>query len=101
VPRPAGDSMFKADGTMKTPQELLAEQAARHKRLMVKMLGEHDPKLIGAIEQERYRRTQGPPSRPKRRRGSRKTKLLILRISYLILIVFLLILIYVVFLERW
>ena len=101
MPQTDDDSVLKTDGTVKTPQELFAEQAARHKRLMVRVLGEYDPKLIGEVERERYRRTPKPPSRSKRRVGSQKMKLLVLRVCYLVLIAFLLILIYVVILDRW
>lgn len=99
VPNTTGENVFKTDGTMKTSRELLAEQAARHKRLMLKMIGEYDPKLVRAIERERYHRIPKSQIRSGRRMRAR-TKLLILRVCYLILVVFLLILIYIAILER-
>ena len=100
IPKTAGENIFKTDGTMKTSHELLAEQAARHKRLMMKMIGEYDARLVGEIQQERYRRISKSQIRP-RRPMRRKTKLLILRICYSILVIFLLIIIYIAFLGRW
>jgi len=45
---------LKPDGSRKTRRELLAEQAAKNKRMVLKAIRECDPDLAADIEQSRY-----------------------------------------------
>jgi len=47
-------ALIKPDGSRKTRRELLAEQAAKNKRMVLQAIRECDPKLAAQIEQKRF-----------------------------------------------
>ncbi|RKY62238.1 MAG: hypothetical protein DRP95_01825 [Candidatus Latescibacterota bacterium] len=51
--RDAG-ALIKPDGSRKTRKELLAEQAAKNKRMVLQAIRECDPELAARIEQKRF-----------------------------------------------
>ncbi|MBI4531574.1 MAG: hypothetical protein HY709_08625 [Candidatus Latescibacteria bacterium] len=95
--------MLKSDGTPKTHQELIAERAARNKRRLLRAIRECDPKLVELIEKERYRHVrsqhEGEFILPSGRRPH-TMRLLILKGCYIVTILFMLLLIYVMVLEK-
>jgi len=47
-------ALIKPDGSRKTRKELLAEQAAKNKRMVLQAIRESDPELAAKIEQKRF-----------------------------------------------
>jgi len=87
---PDREKMRRADGTMMSSTEWLAERAARNKRLILKAIEECDPRLVALIQKERF---YGGASHPalgvdgRYALRSRKIKLLLLKIAYVIAVV--------------
>ena len=91
-----------SEGRPRSDHERFAERAARNKRLILKAIGECDPKLVRLIEKTRYQ-TDGkdlPPPKLKWKGGNRRTKLLILKGCYIATLILIALLIYLVMLQR-
>lgn len=89
---------------IKSSRERFAEKVARNKRLILRAIGECDPKLVTLIERERFPggQQQLPNNTlpPKAKAGPNKTKNPLLKICFGITLIFVLLLIYVVLLQK-
>ena len=94
---PNREEMLRADGTMRSFTEWLAERAARNKRLILKAIEECDPGLVALIQEERfYGGTPHPPFDVDGRYALRSSriKLLLLKIAYVLAVVCIFLLVY-------
>ena len=98
------EDLFPKDNPLKSPREQLAEKVARNKRLILRAIGGCDPKLVDLIEKERFpRQTQDPlppMAMPIAPSGQRTFKDLVLKVSYVVALVFVLLIIYLVLLQN-
>ena len=98
------EDLLPKDNPLKSPQEQLAEKVARNKRLILRAIGECNPKLVHLIEQERFpRQTQDPlppMAMPIAPSGHQTFKDLVLKASYVVALVLVLLIIYLVLLQN-
>ena len=71
------EDLIRPDGRPKSYLELLAEKAARNKRLVLKAIEECDPHLVQLIQAQRFLKKED--ARPPRRTGWR---VILLRVGY-------------------
>ena len=94
----------REDGTSKEPGELFAEKVARRKRMILKTIGEYDPRLVRLIDEQRFqgdfKETERPKFEIKKRPNWERYHLLMLKAGYAATVVVIILLIYLGFIQK-
>jgi len=96
------DLLLDSEGGVKSSRARFAKRVARNKRLILRTIGECDPRLVEQIEQARFP-AQGEeqlPALPISRKPTAKAKNLVLKGCYALTLIFVLLLVYLVLLQQ-
>ncbi len=92
--------LFPEGQSVKPSRERFAERVARNKRLILRAIRECDPKLEELIEQERFPGAVLPQALPIHTEPKSRAKDLFLKACYLVTLLFMLLLVYLVLLQK-
>ena len=89
-------------GAVHSSLELFAGRVARNKRTILKAVGECDPRLVSMIDRERFPVPKNPrsASMPFSTRPTSRVKDLVLKVCYVVTVLFILLLAYLVLLQN-
>lgn len=91
-------------GAERDSQELFAEKVARRKRMILKTIGDYDPRLVRLIDEQRFqvdfKEAERPKFRLKKRRDWERYHLLLLKFGYATTVVLIILLIYLGFIQK-
>jgi hypothetical protein len=98
-PTDVSESLSDASDDLRSPRERFVQRAARNKRLILRAIEEYDPQLVALIQGELFRVL---PQKKHRRWTvlDPRIKMLVLRISYVVMVICLFLLVYLMILEQ-
>ncbi|MEW6751445.1 MAG: hypothetical protein AB1505_10785 [Candidatus Latescibacterota bacterium] len=94
----------RQEGPSRPPQEVFAEKVARRKRLILRTIGDYDPRLVRLIDEQRFqvdfREVERPRFRARKRRNWERYRLLLLKVGYATTVLLIVLLIYLGLIQR-